>query len=155
MGQLLGLLGVGVVSALVPLVNIEAYLGVRGAVAHHPGAWVAGLVAAVGQMLGKLVWYYLGASALKWGWVRRKMDTPRAQLRLETWRARIDERPTLAAAATFVSAFLGFPPFAVLAVLAGQLRMRVALFLALGLAGRWLRFSAVLGGAAWLSGLVR
>lgn len=155
MGRLLDLLGVGVVSALVPLVNIEAYLGVRGALAQHPGPWVAGLVAAVGQMLGKLVWYHLGANALRWGWVRRRMDTPKAQLRLEAWRLRIDQRPVVAALATFVSAFAGFPPFAVLAVLAGQLRMRLAWFLALGLVGRWLRFSAVLGGAAWLSGLVR
>ena len=34
---------------------------------------------------------------------------------------------------------------AILAVLAGQLRMRLALFFVLGLAGRWLRFAAVLG----------
>ena len=55
----------------------------------------------------------------------------------------------------FLSAFTGFPPFAVLSVLAGQLRMSLTLFLALGLVGRWLRFAAVLGGAAWLSDLMR
>jgi membrane protein YqaA with SNARE-associated domain len=148
-------LGVGIASALLPLVNIEAYLGVRGAVADQPGLWVVGLVAAVGQMLGKVVWYYLGATSLQWRWVRRRIDTPRAQLRLETWRLRVDQRPVLAAALTFASALVGVPPFAILAVLAGQLRMRLPLFVALGVAGRWLRFSAVLGGAAWLSALVR
>ena len=55
----------------------------------------------------------------------------------------------------FLSAASGFPPFAILAVLAGQLRMSLAVFFVLGLAGRWLRFAAVLGGAAWLSALVR
>jgi membrane protein YqaA with SNARE-associated domain len=44
----------------------------------------------------------------------------------------------------------------VLAVLAGQLRMSLSLFVVLGLAGRWLRFAAVLGGVEWLlrTGLV-
>jgi membrane protein YqaA with SNARE-associated domain len=40
-------------------------------------------------------------------------------------------------------------------VLAGQLRMQLALFFGLGLAGRWLRFTAVLGGAGWLAQLLR
>ena len=39
---------------------------------------------------------------------------------------------------------------AILAVLAGQLRMNLSLFLVLGLVGRWLRFVAVLGGVEWL-----
>lgn len=155
MGDLLGVLGVGVASALVPLVNIEAYLGVRGAVADQPGVWVVGLVAALGQMLGKVVWYYLGATSLDWPWVRRRIDRPKAQLRLEAWRLRVDRRPVLAAALTFVSALVGLPPFAVLSVLAGQLQMSLALFVALGVAGRWLRFTAVLGGAAWLGALLR
>jgi membrane protein YqaA with SNARE-associated domain len=34
----------------------------------------------------------------------------------------------------------------VLSVVAGQIRMNLALFVALGLSGRWLRFVAVLGG---------
>jgi membrane protein YqaA with SNARE-associated domain len=154
-GDLLGVLGVGILSALVPLVNIEAYLGVRGAVADQPGVWVVGLVAAVGQMLGKVVWYYLGATALDWRWVRRRIESPRAQRRLEVWRSRVSERPLLAAVATFASALAGVPPFAILAVLAGQLRMSLALFLGLGVVGRWLRFTAVLGGAAWLGAVVR
>jgi membrane protein YqaA with SNARE-associated domain len=154
-GELLGMLGVGIASALLPLVNIEAYLGVRGSLADQPGIWVLALVAALGQMAGKVVWYYLGASALSWGWVRRKVETPRAQARLEKWRARVHERPVFAGALTFGSALSGLPPFAILAVLAGQLRMSLLLFFALGLAGRWLRFAAVLGGAAWLSTALR
>ncbi len=148
----LGVFGVGVLSALVPLVNIEAYLGVRGSVADDPAIWLLGLVAAGGQMLGKVVWYYLGASALDWGWVRRRVETPKAAARLAKWRERVHERPAPAAVLTFVSALAGLPPFAILAVLAGQLRMSLALFLTLGLAGRWLRFAAVLGGASWLRG---
>jgi membrane protein YqaA with SNARE-associated domain len=155
MGDLLGVLGVAFASALVPLVNIEAYLGVRGSVGGIGNVWVLGLAAGFGQMVGKVVWYYLGASSLHWGWVRRRMETPKAQARLETWRLRTHERPALAGALVFVSAFSGFPPFAILSVLAGQLRMQLALFFGLGLAGRWLRFTAVLGGAGWLAQLLR
>lgn len=155
LGDLLGVLGVAFASALVPVVNIEAYLGVRGSVGGIDNVWVLGLAAGFGQMVGKVVWYYLGASSLHWGWVRRRMETPKAQARLETWRLRTHERPVLAGALVFGSAFSGFPPFAILSVLAGQLRMQLALFFGLGLAGRWLRFTAVLGGAGWLAQLLR
>jgi membrane protein YqaA with SNARE-associated domain len=153
--DVVAVLGVAFVSALVPLVNIEAYLGVRGSVGSLHSIWVLGFAAALGQMVGKLVWYYLGATSLSWAWVRHRMETPEAQERLETWRTRTARRPVVAGALVLVSAFTGFPPFAILSVLAGQLRMNLALFFGLGLLGRWLRFAGVLGGAAWLSGLVR
>jgi len=153
--DILALLGVAFVSALVPLVNIEAYLGVRGSVGSMQSVWLLGFAAALGQMVGKLVWYYLGATSLNWAWVRKRVDTPKAQERLQRWRHRTATRPVLAGALVLGSAFSGFPPFAILSVLAGQLRMNVALFFGLGLVGRWLRFAGVLGGAAWLTSLVR
>ncbi|NUR08886.1 MAG: hypothetical protein HOQ45_18015 [Nocardioidaceae bacterium] len=113
--------------------------------------WLLGFVAALGQMIGKVVWYYLGATSLNWAWVRKKVETPKAQARLETWRRRTHDRPVVAGGLVFLSAFSGFPPFAIVAVVAGQLRMQVVLFFVLGLAGRWLRFALVLGGAEWLS----
>jgi membrane protein YqaA with SNARE-associated domain len=154
LADLLGLLAVGFASALVPLVNIEAYLGVRGAVSTVDSLWLLGLTAAVGQMAGKVLWYQLGASSLSWRWVRRRTETPKAQARLTLWRRRIQERPVLAGALVLGSAFSGLPPFAVLAVVAGQLGMSLTAFVTLGLLGRWLRFSAVLGGAGWLAGLL-
>lgn len=154
MDDLIAVLGVGIASALVPLINIEAYLGVRASVGGLDGVWLLGFVAAMGQMVGKIAWYYLGANALSWGWVRRRMDTPKAQARLDKWRTRTQERPVLAGGLVLVSALAGLPPFAVVAVLAGQLRMGLALFFVLGLAGRWLRFAAVLGGAGWLTDLL-
>jgi membrane protein YqaA with SNARE-associated domain len=154
--DLLGLLAVAFVSALLPLVNVEAYLGVRAAVADVEQVWLLGLVAAAGQMAGKAIWYYVGASSLDWGWIRRRIDRPRAQERLTRWRARTGERPLLAGSLLFVSALSGLPPFAILAVLAGQLRMSLPVFLVLGLLGRWLRFAVILGGVDWLlrTGLV-
>ena len=150
MRDLLALFLVGVASALVPVINIEAYLSVRAAVAGIGSIWALGAVAGLGQMTGKLVWYYLGASSLSWGWVRRKVEKPKNAARLEAWRARTHQRPVVAGLLLFISASVGFPPFAIVAVLAGQLRMSLTLFLTLGLLGRWLRFVAVLGGAQWV-----
>lgn len=150
MRGLLAVLGIGFASALVPVINVEAYLGVLAVLETTTDVWVVSLAAAVGQMAGKLVWYLLGKSSLDWGWVRRRLDTPKQQARLERWRRRTDERPVIAGGLVLVSALVGFPPFAIVAVVAGQLRMNLALFLVLGLAGRWLRFAAVLGGVDWL-----
>ena len=155
LGDVLALFGIAFTSALVPLVNIEAILGARGAVAAANSLWLLSLATAAGQMVGKLVWYYLGANSLSWAWVRKKMDTPKAQARLESYRTRTQERPVLAGVLIFGSAASGFPPFAIVSVLAGQLRMHVGLFFALGLLGRWARFAAVLGGAEWIAHLFR
>ena len=153
--DVLALLGLGFASALVPLVNIEVILAARAAAVDTGGLWMLALATALGQMLGKVVWYYLGANALSWGWVRRKVETPKAEARLEKWRTRTRERPVVAGLLVLLSAAGGFPPFAIVAVLAGQLRMSFWLFFVLGLLGRWLRFAAVLGGAGWLSQLFR
>lgn len=153
MKDLAVLVVLGFTSALVPVINIEAYLAIREAVSEVDSLWTLALAAASGQMAGKLLWYQLGASSLTWGWVRRRAEKPKARARLEVWRARTHQRPVVAGGLVLVSAFSGLPPFAVLAVLAGQLRMSLAIFLSLGLIGRWLRFAAVLGGMSWLEGL--
>ena len=110
--DLLGVLGVAFASALVPLINIEAYLGVRGSVSAVDNVWLLGFAAGFGQMVGKVVWYYLGASSLHWRWVRKRIETPKAEARLEKWRTRTHERPVLTGALVFLSAISGFPPFA-------------------------------------------
>jgi membrane protein YqaA with SNARE-associated domain len=152
-GEVLGLLGVSIASALVPLINIEVYLVGLAAVSSSDRIWFLAAVGGIGQMLGKLVWYYLGANALRWGWVRRKVETPKAQAKLELWRRRTQDRPLVGAALLFASAFSGFPPFAIVAVLAGQLRMNLAIFLGVGFVGRTVRFAAFLGGGGALGGL--
>ena len=142
--------GICLVSALLPLVNAEAYLGGVGVLHGEAELWALAAVAGLGQMAGKLVWYLLGRSSLGWGWVRRRTESTKWQSRLETWQRRTRGNPWLVGALVFVSAVLGLPPFAVIAVLAGQLRVPLVLFFLTGLAGRVLRFAAVLGGAAWL-----
>lgn len=155
MGEALALLGVSIASALLPLINIEAYLVGLAALSSDTRIWVLASIGGAGQMLGKLVWYYLGANAVRWGWIRRKVEKPKAKAKLELWRERTHERPLLGAVVLFLSAAAGVPPLAVIAVLAGQLRMSLTLFVVVVFVGRTLRFVVVLGGAAWVETLLR
>jgi membrane protein YqaA with SNARE-associated domain len=151
-GESAALFGVSVASALLPLINIEVYLVGLAALRETTGVWLLAVVAGLGQMVGKVVWYYVGANSLRWRWVARRVDTPKGKATLEKWQHRTQERPVLGATLLFASALGGFPPFAIVAVLAGQLRMNLTLFLVVGAAGRTLRFAAFLGGADWLTG---
>lgn len=62
------------------------------------------------------------------------------------WRLRTEGRPWFCAGVLLVSASTGVPPYAVLCVLAGTLRVPVWVFLVTGLVGRAVRFAAVIGG---------
>jgi membrane protein YqaA with SNARE-associated domain len=150
-GQVLGLFLVAIASALVPLINIEVYLIGLAAVSSDTHIWFLAAVGGAGQMLGKVVWFYLGANSLRWSWIRKRLEKPKAKAKLELWQARTNERPAVGAALLFVSGVSGFPPFAIVAVLAGQLRMRFVTFLVVGFVSRTLRFAAFLGGAGWLA----
>ncbi len=151
MKLLLSTFGYCIASALIPVVNAEAYVGEVATLARGVNPWSLAAAAASGQMLGKLVFYLLGQSSLNWRWVRKKTDTPQWQARIEKWRARIGNNRWMAGAVILVSASTGFPPLAILSVVAGQLRVPVTLFLAAGLVGRFLRFASILGLVAYLT----
>lgn len=142
-------LGASVGSALLPLINIEAILAV--AITQTPSAtWGLVIAATVGQMLGKILWYWGGMEADRAPWVAKYLDKPKAKAALEKWHARAEGRPWFTAGLLFVSAAAGFPPYAVTAVLAGVLRVHFAVFLITGLLGRGLRFWAVVTGTTSL-----
>ena len=69
---------VGFGSAVLPIINIEAYLGALGAVATSTTAMVVAIsaAAAVGQTIGKVVLYYAAEWAMRLPWIRRKTSTP-------------------------------------------------------------------------------
>jgi membrane protein YqaA with SNARE-associated domain len=147
---LLGAVAVAFVSALLPLLNVEAYVGALAAAGAAGNPWLLCAVVAAAQMVGKLVWYVAGARSMRLGWVRRKLDKPRRQRQLAVWRARVSGRPATAAAVVFAAGSVGLPPLAVISVLAGQLRMPLALFMMTGVAGRFVRFAALVHGVGVL-----
>jgi len=132
-----------VLSALVPVVNAEVYLVGVAVTTDSPGVLLA-LAAAAGQVLGKMAFYLLGRGVIDVSRLRRHA---RPGGRWTERMARIQEwsgaHPWGPSALTLVSAVAGVPPFAIVSVLAGTLRMRWWLFAACGLVGRFARFLAV------------
>ena len=142
-------LGASVASALLPLINIEAILAV--AVSRAPEAmWALVVAATVGQMLGKIIWYWGGMNLDRAPWVHRQLQKPKVEASLRRWHERAEGRPWFTAGLLLVSAAIGVPPYAVTAVLAGMLRVPFWVFFVTGLVGRGLRFWAVVTGTSSL-----
>lgn len=142
-----GVAGLAVASAMLPVVNIEAIVAVAATQERAP-TWLLVAAATVGQMAGKLLWYYGGRELGRFAFVARRMGKPRTKAAMERWQARTEGRPWFTAGLLLLSAAGGIPPYAVLAVVAGALRVRLWIFLATGLVGRALRFWAIIGGTA-------
>ncbi|MFE9242841.1 hypothetical protein [Nocardiopsis sp. NPDC006938] len=141
---------VATAAGLVPLINIELYL--LGAVALlDDGALVAmAFAAAVGQTLGKVPYYYVGRGTLSTPWLRRRAATPgKWAERMERWRARAETRPAWGAGLLALSSFASVPPFMVVSVLAGVVRMHFGLFCAVTFATRFARFLLLVLAPAW------
>ena len=141
-----------VASALLPILNVEAYLAAVALKAHNLSDWQLAMVGGVGQGVGKVLWYIAGVESLRIRRIREKMETEKWQLSYEKWHERIVGRPFLAGGITFASAVTGFPPLAVIAVLAGTLRMNFPIFLVTVVAGRTIRFWLVLAGVGMVFG---
>jgi membrane protein YqaA with SNARE-associated domain len=145
---LIATLAVCAVSALVPLVNAEAYVGAIAVANPHVSTWWLAAIAAAGQACGKVVFYFIGAQSLNWAWVRRKTASPKAQARLELWQRRTNDNPWATTGLIGVSSVFGLPPLAIVSVLAGQLRTSLGLFVAAVFVGRTVRFAAIIAGVS-------
>jgi len=137
-GIYLATLIVSVLSGLLPLVNGEVYLIAAILVAGDPTiALVLALLVAVGQMIAKVGLYYTARGAARLGRsTRLGHRLEQAQALAERWRG----KPLTV---LFVSAVTGLPPFYLVSLLAGVLRIRFGTFVVLGLVGRVLRFGAL------------
>lgn len=143
--EAVGLAGVAVASALVPVINIEAIIVVAATQERAP-TWLLVAAATIGQMAGKLLWYYGGRELERFSFVARRMSRPKARAAMLRWQSRTEGRPWFTAGVLFLSAAAGVPPYAVLSVVAGALRVPLSTFLVTGLLGRALRFWVVVGG---------
>lgn len=137
-------------AAVAAFLALEVYLGVAAADQTYPSVVLA-VVAATGQIAGKLLWYWAGAGTTRLPWLRRKLESPKAAAALTRWHDRTEGRPVYTGTVLLASAFAGVPPFMVMSVVAGVLRVRMWLFLSTGLVGRFFRFWIVLEAAdyAW------
>ena len=152
MRLLLGTFFYSIASALIPVLNAEIPLA--GIPTGNANSWFFAFAAAAGQTVGKVIWYYAGRHSMKLSWLRKKMETEKWQQSYATWHDRVVGRPVMAGAICFASGVGGFPPLAIVAVLAGSLRMNLPIFIGTVLAGRTLRFWLVIEGASVLKRLV-
>jgi membrane protein YqaA with SNARE-associated domain len=133
-----GTLVVCFVSALVPIVNAEIFLALVAAELVTSPAQLPAIVvcAAVGQMTAKVLLYYAGMGLLELPRGRYKGRIERARARIATWR----RRPYVVFA---ISSTVGLPPFYLVSIVAGSMKIGFRAFCAIGLVGRTLRFAVV------------
>jgi membrane protein YqaA with SNARE-associated domain len=163
-------LGIAFGSAVVPFLSIELF--VIGLAAQEPqiSCLLLGAVVAVGQVGGKLLYYYAGRGSIHLpAFLHRAPREPkpptarRARWQLRTkrvraWvdgvRAKCERHPHWMVGTYAVSSVVGLPPYMATVVLAGLVRMRLSTFLGAGLAGRFIRFSLLAASpplfAGWL-----
>ncbi|PFG42816.1 hypothetical protein ATJ88_1488 [Isoptericola jiangsuensis] len=145
---LLSAFAVGFLSGLVPFVSIEVYLG--GLAAASPAAAAVpvalAVAAAVGQTAAKVVWYEAAARSTQSAWVQRKLADPQRRRTFERWQARVNGRPALTVGVLLAAGLVGFPPLMIIAVVAGTLRVPLAVYVPTVLVGRAVRFWLVLAG---------
>lgn len=136
--------GMAIASALVPVINIEAYL-VAVDVLGEVNPLTCALAAALGQMIGKTAFWYVGAGLLNVERITRKGRAKgRWSARMEKVQAWCERHWWGPAVMTLISGVIGVPPFAVWSVMAGSLRMPLWLFWVVGLVSRFIRFWAVM-----------
>ncbi len=132
----LTLFGGCLLSAFLPLVSAE--LLVLSVVALAPRALALPLaaVATLGQMTGKTALFLASRGVLR-------LPRGRVADKLERALARVDPcaRPT--GWLLFLSAVGGLPPFYLMTIASGLLRVRLGRYLVLGASGRFLRFGAL------------
>ncbi len=141
-------MALAVLSAVFPLVNAEVVL--LGYVLAARSDWREALlfaaIMAVGQMVGKAGMYWFGRGAAR-------VPSERTRRSLARWEARLARSKHSVLLFVLLSASTGFPPFYVLSVLVGTLRVNFWAFLVIGLVGRLVRFGLIALFPAGLRGL--
>ncbi|WP_375433503.1 hypothetical protein [uncultured Friedmanniella sp.] len=153
---LLTSIGFGVLSALVPLANAEAYV-FASQLARKAGPLSVIIGVAVGQTIGKVLLFYGVRRGKEFRGVRRHRAVLRQQpvgpvrtrlRRVLAYLLLLVGQKRWGLPITFVAAVVGLPPLYAVALLAGATRMRLGYFAVVVLAGRLLRFALVAYGVA-------
>jgi membrane protein YqaA with SNARE-associated domain len=136
-------IAVGVVSALLPLVNAEAYVLISVARTNLAISMAVALALAVGQTVGKLLLF----EAARRGTGRLHARLARhGEGRVERWRDRacgLMTRRRTGLPTVLASAAVGLPPLALVSLVAGASAQKRCEFAAVCLLGRTARFAAL------------
>jgi membrane protein YqaA with SNARE-associated domain len=169
---LLVALGVAVVSSLFPPVSVELFVLAFAADHPHFPVLLFSAVIAVGQVAGKLLYFYAARGSIHLpAFVHRKSqgnrDTPAAgpcSAPRRAWRAtvhwvrrswallrdRCHQHPKWMITATASSALIGVPPFLATTFLAGLAGLSLRAFVAASLPFRFVRFTVLASAPHWV-----
>jgi membrane protein YqaA with SNARE-associated domain len=92
------------------------------------------LLASAGQMAGKCFLYWAGRGSCRF----QSAGIGRV---VGSWTKRFEGSPSRLLALVFLSSAVGIPPFYVITILAGALRIKFGPFIGIGAFGRLVRFS--------------
>lgn len=141
----------GTGSAIVPVMNAEAFVLATTAAQPHLW-WLSVLAVSLGQVLGKVLMFQAARRGRSLGWFSRKKRSGGASTSAPSgWRIRLRtaseqllrhlDRPVIGPLVVLLSAAVGIPPLAAVAVLAGMRSMPTMTFALTATAGRLLRFA--------------
>lgn len=135
---------VALVGGLFPVISVEVYLVGATALLGDAHVVAMALAAGIGQTLGKIPYYYLGRGALRLPWLQRRADrsvnSGKWAKRMSAWREKAEDRPWWTVGTVLLSALVSLPPYMLMCVLAGTVRMNPVAFAAVSLLGRSVRF---------------
>ncbi|OQO94983.1 hypothetical protein B1813_02665 [Saccharomonospora piscinae] len=167
-------LGVAFGTSVLPVMSAELF--VIGLLTSDPTLpWLGiGATVAVGQVAGKLLYYLAARGSIRLPSAmhraqrrgrepkppsprreRWRLRTKRLRMLIEAVRERCHRHPHWMTTTYGVSAVFGLPPYMATTVLAGLARMRLSLFLTVGLLGRFVRFSTLAAAPAVFATLFR
>ena len=137
-----------VASGLVPFVNAEVVVVAAAVAVPRSQVWLAVGVCSLGQMIAKALLYGLA----RWLPQRLPANAVRHLDRASEKAKRIEQAgwPLI-----LVSAIVGLPPFYVISLAAGIVRVNFAAFLVIGLVGRGIRFAILAYGAVAAGGAIQ
>lgn len=154
---LLTSVGYGLLSAIVPVINAEAYVAASQVTA-VAGAVPVAVGISVGQTAGKVAMFYAVREGRQLRFMKARREErrsrPASPNRLR-WRAIVDRLlqlvgdPRWGLPITFVAAFVGIPPLYAVALVAGATKMPGGWFTLTVFAGRLLRFIFLALGVDW------
>ncbi|MBL7253911.1 VTT domain-containing protein [Paractinoplanes lichenicola] len=138
---------VGLLSAFLPFTPAEPYLIAAAATTGAPGV-ALGVAAAVGQTAGKVLIFLAARGVVRSPWLRRRSEKrtgkePGKVGRLLARLIAIMDRPRQAIGMLLAGAVTGIPPLLAVSVYLGRTPMRPAVFAAVCLLGRAIRFVTI------------
>lgn len=134
----LGYFATGILSAVFPWVNSEVLVASMWAVTESQPLLIGLMVTATtGHMIGKscIYWTSRGGS---------RVLPPRVARGVTRWSALLQAHPRKAGLLVLLASTVGVPPFYVVTLVFGTLRMPFVLYATAGSAGRLIRYTAVL-----------